>query len=398
MNLAQIGPERRKISVKGRCDVYQKTMSCFHSSLVPLAVLISIVLLMPAASVAQKIKIQTEDGVTVVRNPKKPVPQPGGPSKLLLKEDLVLGKEAGESGYLFAGLRSLGVDDQENIWTLDWQDIKIRIFDKNGKPIGTFGKKGQGPQELQSPSRMVVTGDGIGAILDLNKIAFYAVDGRCLKEISTARTNPFRLKIDGKGFIYLDSMDMRKTKVLTLTKFDPELKPIAMVASYEEPFVLGVSNPFTTILYFHPTKDGRLIWLVTKKYEFHVLDSGGKPIRKIVKDYAPLKISADEQKRILKERYADMPYKLKIEFPEAYPPVEYFIGDDEDRLYARTHEEDGRGGLWYDVFDPEGRSFTRFALPKEEMAFIIKKNKLYALISENEEGIPLVKRYAMEWK
>ena len=297
----------------------QKTSSYLLCSVVPLAVLIGIFVLMPAASVAQKVKIQTEDGVTVVRNPKKPVPQPGGPSKLLLKEELVVGKEAGESGYLFAGLRSVGVDDQENIWTLDWQDIKIRIFDKNGKLFSTFGKKGQGPQELQSPIRMAVTGDGTGVFLDLNKIVFYAVDGR-------------------------------------------------------------------------------LIWLVTKKYEFHILDSGGKPIRKIIKDYAPLKISADEQKRILKERYADIPYKLKIEFPEAYPPVEYFIGDDEGRLYARTHEEDGKGGLWYDVFDSEGRCFTRFALPKEETAFIIKKNKLYALISENEEGIPLVKRYAMEWK
>jgi hypothetical protein len=376
----------------------QKTTSYLLCSVVPLAVLISMFLLLPAASVAQKVRFQTEDGVTVVRNPKKPVPLPSGPSKLLLKEDLVVGKEAGESGYLFAGLRSVGVDDQENIWTLDWQDIKIRIFDKNGKLFSTFGTKGQGPKELQSPSRMAVTGDGTGVILDLNKIAFYAVDGRCLKEISTARTNPFRLKIDGKGFIYLDSIDMRKTKVLTLTKFDPELKPIGVVASYEEAFVLGVSNPFLTILYFHATKDGRLIWLVTKKYEFHVLDSGGKPIRKIVKDYTPLKISADEQKRILKEQYADRPYQIKVEFPDAYPPVEYFIGDDEDRLYARTHEEDGKGGLWYDVFDPEGRCFTRFAIPKEEMAFIIKKNKLYVLISENEEGIPLVKRYAMEWK
>ena len=376
----------------------QKTSSFLLSSRVALAYLICIVLHIPAASVAQKVKIQTEDGVTVVRNPKNPVPQPGGPSKLLLMEDLVIGKEAGESGYLFAGLRSVGVDDRENIWTLDWQDIKIRIFDKTGKLISTFGKKGQGPNELQIPSRMAVTGDGIGAIIDTNKIAFYAVDGRCLKEISTARTNPLRIKIDGKGFIYMDSWDLRKTRVMTLTKFDPELKPLAVVASYEEPFVLGVANPFPTVLYFHATKDGRLIWLVRKKYEFHVLDSGGKPIRKIIKDYTPLKISVDEQKRILKEQYADRPYQIKVEFPEAYPPIEYFFGDDEDRLYARTYEEDGKGGLWYDVFDPEGRCFTRFVLPKEEMAFIIKKNKLYALILENEEGIPLVKRYAMEWK
>lgn len=67
---------------------------------------------------------------------------------------------------------------------------------------------------------------------------------------------------------------MRKTRVLTLTKFDPELKPIAVVASYEEPFVLGVANPFPGLLHFHGTKDGRLIWLFTRKYEFHILDSG----------------------------------------------------------------------------------------------------------------------------
>jgi hypothetical protein len=32
------------------------------------------------------------------------------------------------------------------------------------------------------------------------------------------------------------------------------------------------------------------------------------------------------------------------------------------------------------------------------MPFVVKKGKLYVLITENEEGIPLVRRYAMEWK
>jgi len=32
------------------------------------------------------------------------------------------------------------------------------------------------------------------------------------------------------------------------------------------------------------------------------------------------------------------------------------------------------------------------------MPFVVKKGKLYVLILENEEGIPLLKRYAMSWK
>ncbi|MGZ5556488.1 MAG: hypothetical protein ACXWIA_11945, partial [Candidatus Aminicenantales bacterium] len=65
---------------------------------------------------------------------------------------------------------------------------------------------------------------------------------------------------------------------------------------------------------------------------------------------------------------------------------------------AQTYETDARGWLLYDVFDTEGRCITRFSLPREEMPFAALKGRLYVLITENEEGIPLVKRYAMEWK
>lgn len=199
----------------------------------------------------QKIEIiKLADGTTLVRNPKAPVPQPGGPSELILKEDLIVGKQAGSTGPLIAQLRSVGVDDLENIWTLDWQDNKIRIFDKSGKLINTFGKKGQGPKELQNPSRMAVTGDGTALILDLNKIAFYSSAGECLKEISTAKARPYRLKTDGKGFIYMDSMDLKppKSKILKVTKFDANLNPVSTLGSYgESTFVVKKGKLYTLI-------------------------------------------------------------------------------------------------------------------------------------------------------
>lgn len=353
------------------------------------------------AAIAQKIEIsKLSDGTTLVRNPKAPVPQPGGPSKLILKEDLVVGKQAGSAGPLIAQLRSVGADDKENIWTLDWQDNKIRIFDKSGRLFNTFGRKGQGPKELQNPSRMVVTGDGTALILDLNKIAFYSSAGECLKEIPTAKANPARLKIDGKGFIYLDSMNITasKTRVMKITKYDAGLNPIMTIGSYEESWNLAAVNPMMALIYFHVTREGRLFWLVTSKYEFHVYDAAGKPSRTIIKDYAPRKITSEDQKKLLKERFGDTPPSIKFEFAETYPPVAYFIGDDEGRLYAQTYETDGKGGLLYDVFDTEGRCISRFSLPEGESAFVVKKGKLYTLIPEDEDGIPLVKRYAMEWR
>jgi len=373
-----------------------------HHFVLSIPCLLLLIFILATASFAQKIEItKLADGTTLVRNPKTPVPQPGGPSKLTLKEDLVVGKQAGNAGPLIAQLRSVGVDDQENIWTLDWQDNKIRIFDKSGRLINTFGKKGQGPKELQNPSRMAVTGDGTALILDLNKIAFYSSAGECLKEISTAKGHPARLKIDGKGFIYLDSMDITtsNTRVIKVIKYDAGLNPIMTLGSHEEPWKRAAVNPMMSIIYFHVTKDGRLFWLVTSKYEFHAYDAAGKPIQTIVKDYAPRKITSEDQKRLLKERFGgDTPPSIKFEFAETYPPVSYFIGDDEGRLYAQTYEMDGKGGFWYDVFDTEGRCITRFSLPEGESAFVVKKGKLYTLIPEDEDGIPLVKRYALEWR
>lgn len=33
-----------------------------------------------------------------------------------------------------------------------------------------------------------------------------------------------------------------------------------------------------------------------------------------------------------------------------------------------------------------------------ETLFVVRKNKAYFLIFESEKGIPLIKRYNMEWK
>jgi len=343
----------------------------------------------------QKVQITTEDGVTVVRNPKAPIPRPGGPSKLILTQDLVIGKDPAGGPDLFAELRSVGVDNGENIWTLDWEDIKVRVFDETGKLISTFGQKGQGPREWESPNRMIVLPNGTGIILDLNKLTFYALDGTCLKEISTAKTRMSRFKIDSRGFIYGDQMDFGEKFLLRLIKHDPALNPLATLAEVEEPFKIGAISPIPILLLCHVTADDRLIWMTNAKYEFHVMSPEGKPVRRIVKDYSPVKLTKADKDRILEGQPADM--RSMLVFPDAFPPVFFFIGDPEGRLYAQTYETDAKGWLLYDVFDTEGRCITRFSLPREEMPFAVQKGRLYVLITENEEGIPLVKRYAMEW-
>ena len=367
-------------------------------AVVILAIIFMSLAVRPAApaEAGQKIDIRTEAGMTVVRNPKVPVPQPGGPSKLILTQDLVIGKDPAGGPDLFAELRSVGVDDQENIWTLDWEDIKVRVFDRMGKLISTFGKKGQGPREWENPNRMIVTPDGRGVILDLNKLTFYALDGRCLNEISTAKLRMARYRVDSKGTIYADEINFGVKITLKLIKYDPALTPIATLAEVVEPFKPGAINPIVVLLICHVTADDKLIWMSNSKYEFQVMSPEGKLVRRVIKDYAPVKVTGADKERILEGQDAQM--RSMLVFPHVFPPVFFFIGDPEGRLYAQTYETDGKGWLWYDVFDTAGRCITRFSLPREEMPFVVKKDKLYVLIQEDEAGVPLVKRYAMEWR
>jgi len=93
-----------------------------------------------------------------------------------------------------------------------------------------------------------------------------------------------------------------------------------------------------------------------------------------------------------------LPPGIKATFPASYPPLGRFLTGDDDRIYARTMEPDGKGGTWIDIFEPEGRYITRTALPEKEIIFGIKRDKLYVILPEDAEGRPLVKRYAMIWK
>jgi len=87
-----------------------------------------------------------------------------------------------------------------------------------------------------------------------------------------------------------------------------------------------------------------------------------------------------------------------LEFPKNYYPYYFFICGDEGRIYVRTYEKDKEGNFKYEVFDPEGRYIANFPLPGIDFLYVVKNNKMYSMVWEDEKGIPVVKRYAVTWK
>lgn len=123
-------------------------------------------------------------------------------------------------------------------------------------------------------------------------------------------------------------------------------------------------------------------------------------VRKIIKDYEPIPITERDKREIIEERYgkAGPPQGIILEFPPHFYPIYSIVVDEKGQFYVRTHEKDSKGNYSIDVFNNEGIYSAKFSLPSPETLSVVKQDKLYCLVLENEEGIPQVKRYKLERK
>lgn len=342
----------------------------------------------------EEIKIKIINGIPVVYNPRVPISL----QKIILKEDLTIsGKQEGPR-YELSDIRSVQVDEEENVYILDLKDVRVKVFDKNGKGLRIFGKKGKGSCELQLPYRMYLISEKELMFYDMSnrRISYYSLDGQCLREISTAKLMFERTIADSKGNIVGYFFIPGERYVHELKKFDSKLNPIMPIVTVEEqrtPYVIEIMD---TSLQFRVLENDNIVWSHPSCYEISIISPEGKTLRKIMKAYDPVKITEAEKKEMVERSTTPPGYKVKI--PEYYNPFYYFICDEVGRIYVRTHERDSKGGLWHDVFDAEGLNIGKFSLPADEQIFVVKKDKIYSVISKNGQPYSFVKRYSMEWQ
>jgi hypothetical protein len=364
---------------------------------------LSFLLIIPLLN-AQKIKIKTENGIPVVYNPKKPAPPPGVKHKLILEEELCIGDE--EEEYLFserADYISTAIDDEWNIFTLDPKLVEIRKFNAKGKLIKIFGKKGQGPKEMDRPSNIMITPQNELMFIDggNSRLTFYSLDGEYLRYIPFSKWRPRRIKIDSKGNIVTDvnnySMTERRTTKVTyeIKRFNKQLEPLFTIFSIDisdriKERIEERKYSFGVLYYWQLTKNDNVIIGDTKNYEFSIINPEGKIIRKIKKELEPVKVTKEDTNQL--SGYTIERYIL----PKYHTGFYYFTVDEEGRLFVRTWERTkDKRGYFYDVFDSEGRYIAKIPIK----AFIKRwlKGKLLT-VEETEDGFPVVKRYKVIWK
>lgn len=336
--------------------------------------------------------IEESDGVIVVKNPKEPI---YSDDVLSIREELEIGKAEGTDEYLFTQIRGMDVDENENIYMLDIKDANIKVFDRNGSPIRTIGKPGQGPGELSRPTFMWISSKNEIMVEDplTRRLAFYSLDGTFLRNVSTAKNLIIFARTDSLGnIIGATFIPEEENPRFELRKYDPELNFILTLATLPQPSLGSrIYNPFSPTMKFNIGKGDFLVYGAPDRYEFEVIDLEGNTMRRIFREYDPVDISDEDKEKAKK----NTPPNYQLELPQHYPGYQWLYVDDERRTYVRTYEqEEGIDGYYFDVFDLEGKYLAKFIL--KDIPFIFKKGKIYS-VEDTEDGFQVVKRYRMDW-
>ena len=187
-----------------------------------------------------------------------------------LKQDLSIGVEDGDESLMFGSINRIDLDENGNIYVLDYKFRKIRIFNPEGQSIRAIQvPAGQGPNEAVNLSGIAVTPSGILFVNDTRKVIVYGFDGRFLRSFLV----DFHISSIGcPGTEELVAIGPHQGKILHV--FDQSGK---LLDSFGDVFpVPSELEPFKEMpmlaapLLFNCGKDGRVFVLNPHKYEISI--------------------------------------------------------------------------------------------------------------------------------
>ena len=291
-----------------------------------------------------------------------------------LKADLTIGADEGDEAYIFGSIARIDLDKDGRIYTLDYKDKKVRIFDPNGKVLKVFSiPAGQGPRELSQIGSLTVSPEGPIFLNEMRKVVVYDRNG------SFIRYFPLDFNataIGNAGDENVIVIGLSKGKILHVYNAEGE-----HLASFADPFEVPASlsefkdAPFLKApVLFSASKSGRVFVLNPHRYEISI--------------YADLKlIGTIKGKSDIFEK-AETPSQSRgrvFLFPAAY------VQDAGKRIYVTIRNPSAKSGHEMDIFE-DGQQIGRLTVRGIPYA-IDAQGRLYFA---EEEPFPRIVRYIVE--
>jgi len=393
-------------------------MKIFKSSLGPMVAAIGLVL-----CCQNQIMIAAQAAVPkVIENPETPKYSGKAAPELVFKQELSI--------PLVGRRYSFDVDEAGNIYILESLEGSIVVYDKDGKIIKQFGKKGQGPGEFENSVYLSVSPEKKIYVLDRPRkvIQIFDMNGKWLERrqlLSAGMMN--NLKFDSAGCVYIQDMrnlfalkDEERIKrgvagLSRLQKFNSRFEKIMDAEIWDNRFLKRAQNVgynflrYHDIFYYQIDSNDCLYYGDSSQYEIRQITSNGQ-LKKIIKKKGS---RIPTTKQDLANLMKDFP-ELKGQDSEMSKIKPFFLDFhvlDKIGLLVGTYENEwnNKGILNCDLFDQDGFYIAKVKVPRyyyskdqdsisEQRNRLFKNGRCYSLVyNEKDETLELV-RHSVELK
>jgi hypothetical protein len=361
-----------------------------------------------------QVELKKEGGTTTITNPENPK---YGEIDLDFAEDLSIGNDD-DPNFQFYRVSSIIGDNEENIYVLDAGNCRVQKFDRNGKYLMTFGRKGQGPGEFMNPSAFTIDDDGNLYVSDQMKIEVFDAEGEYKKNI-TLENRIYEFLITPEGYIITHTiLSEGEGSKKVVVKLNLEGKIIATLAEFtdvesvrsntEEGSTMTIKayHQYNYWPYLYPSGADEFVYAYPAEYKIFHMNSNGEQSLIIQREIAENLISREEKNFIMNgireqiERrgiqITDDVLETACQFPPHRPYFNRILLDDAGRIYVRNAGSvlDQNVPVQLDIFSKDG-----FYLYKTSFPFtpdVIRKGRMYDVFTSQETGKVEIKRYRIK--
>jgi len=318
--------------------------------------------------------------------------------KIKFVPEITITDEAMGGKDFFNNPADLALDDRGNLFVCDSRANNIKVFDASGKYLRTIGKAGQGPGDFNYPVEIEFAA-GRFYIRELmnGRVSILDREGAFLKSILIQEVGTIWWNIaalpDGRFVVEKEKTNIQnpgQPQECRIELYSSEFeftKPVYTQKIWRnkyirEPKTTNVPIPFSPMVYWNTTSEGKIVVGYSEKYEIELHDPDRGKTGYFSHTYRPVEVTSADKEQYFKgmgmtyssssgvssvQRGAP-DYIVKLtEFPKFKPPYNAIRIDPEDNIWVRLWSADPGGGSSFDAFKPDGTFIGTVKLAKDSL-------------------------------
>jgi hypothetical protein len=332
--------------------------------------------------------------------------------------DLSIGAETDddEDVFLYNPTR-ICVDSDGDILLIDPLMPCISKFDRDGLHVWTIDSKGQGPEDIRTPTRIALAPDGTIIVYDIGNRRFGLIskDGQFLKTFSISDW-VWGLNGSPCGDIWVETRladfdGKRGGTLIRLLRYSSDFESVVVVDStliktntyISEPVRTNVPVPFAPVMAWDVTPSGNIVIARSSDYSVNILS----PTFELITQFRPagkrIEVTEDDKKSHFDgmttntngtiEKGAPTYIRNNTDFPKYKPYFSEMHVDGEGYILFQTHETKD-DGVVYDVFDPNGQFVNKVVLPRLAYSCVMAHGFIYQ-VETPDDSPATIKRYTI---